>query len=323
MIKFTQTPDRKALSMKNYVIVTDHSAALSTALMKRYHIAESVYLHINRPDGSSFLSDRDWKMFTPDQFFGQMANKKQIYRTSAANIEEIKAIFEPHLKAGEDILSINISHALSGTYDHVYKAAEELRAAYPGSKIVVIDSLVFGPGLTLLAIRAAINRDNGMSLEDNAKWLEENKIRVHEAGPMDDLFFLARQGRINHAAAFFGTMAGVKPMGEFGDNGMTTVIYKAKGYKKAMKVAIAYIKETIVEPEKQVIFIGQSYRKEQAEEFAELIREEIQPRDVVVLSIDMSTGSNLGPGLNAAYYFGKPRSAGLVEEKAIIERVAA
>jgi hypothetical protein len=53
---------------------------------------------------------------------------------------------------------------------------------------------------------------------------------------MDDLFFLARKGRVAKGAAFMGTLVGVKPIGDFDREGKTKVFAKAVGLKKAIEV---------------------------------------------------------------------------------------
>ncbi|MBO6011478.1 MAG: hypothetical protein J6P71_06745, partial [Oscillospiraceae bacterium] len=81
-----------------------------------------------------------------------------------------------------------------------------------------------------------------------------------------------------------------------------------------------YIEATIVEPEKQTIFIAQTCRLPAAEQYKKMIEERFHPREVVINDVFPSCGINIGPGLMAAYYVGKPISADLSEERAIIEK---
>ena len=81
---------------------------------------------------------------------------------------------------------------------------------------------------------AVITFDDGYkSLDEILPWLEENKNRVHQMGPIDDLTFIARRGRISKGKAFMGNLAGIKPMGDCNEEGYATVLAKAKGMKKA------------------------------------------------------------------------------------------
>ena len=117
-----------------------------------------------------------------------------------------------------------------------------------------------------------------------------------------------------------GTIVGIKPIGEFDYNGMTTVIGKAKGAKKAYAALIKYISATIEDPQDQLIFIAQTNRLAQAEKFKELIEEKINPKEVRIVDVFPGSGINIGPGLMAAYYMGKPISKDLAAEKEMINK---
>ena len=214
-----------------------------------------------------------------------------------------------------------MSSAMSGTYEFALKGREQALQEFPDTKIHAIDTLRFGPGCGLMAVRAAQLRDMGKSLDEVTTWLEENKCRFHQAGWLDDLSFVAKKGRVNHAAALMGTIVGIKPIGEFDYNGMTTVIGKAKGAKKAYAVLLEYIKATIEEPQEQMIFIAQTNRLAQAEKYKQLIEETIRPKEVRIIDVFPASGINVGPGLMAAYYTGKPISKDLKEEKELMNRL--
>ena len=78
-----------------------------------------------------------------------------------------------------------------------------------------MDSLRLGPALGMMAVRAVQLRDKGSDLDGAAGSMEENKNRYHQAVWLDDLSFVAKKGRLTHSKAFFKTLAGVKPIGEF------------------------------------------------------------------------------------------------------------
>jgi len=139
-------------------------------------------------------------------------------------------------------------------------------------------------------------------------------------GTMDDLFFVASKGRVSHPKAFMGTLVGIKPMGDFDTDGMVTVLAKVKGYEKAYKVIIEYMKRTGVELEGQTVIVAQTLREKQAEALARIIEESIKPKEIIMSDVYPATGVNLGPGLCAAYYLGTPISD-LVNETAIMQSI--
>ena len=140
-------------------------------------------------------------------------------------------------------------------------------------------------------------------------------------GWLDDLSFVAKKGRISQPKAFLGKLIGVKPLGEFGPCGVTTVIGKAKGEKSAYKAIIEYINQTIENPSEQIIIIANTSRKAQSEVLKSMIEESFHPKAIFINDVYPACGINIGPGLMAAYYVGKPISDDLSQEKELISRI--
>ena len=304
---------------KSFVIMADATCDLSEELQKQYDIVV-VPSHISLPDGRSLSSFHKWEEFSREEFYAKLKEDPTGYKTAPPNVAEFHDAFEKYAKDGVDIIIVTISGGMSGTYNFALSARKEIMEEYPNCNIRVIDSMRFGPGHGLIMVHASMLRAEGKSFDEVADYIEQNRNRFHQAGWLDDLSFVAKQGRITHAKAFFGTLAGVKPIGEFDYNGLTTVIGKAKGAKNAYAMLIDYIKNTIENPEDQLIFIAQTSRLAQAEAYKKLIEEEIRPKAVIINDVFPMCGINIGPGLMAAYYMGKPISANLSEERAIIDR---
>lgn len=308
--------------MTNFEIISDSGFDMNHELRQRFGVCDDyVRGNIVFPDGHSEPADCDWKNIRPDEYFSMMADKKKMFHTSTRSIEEMTAVLEKHLKLGSDILVISLSSGLSGTYRLFVTCQQELLKKYPKRKIIVIDSLRYSTSLALLCIYAGKLKQEGKSIEETAKWIEEHKNCIHQMGPLDDLFFLKRAGRISFAKAFFGSMVGVKPLGDFNEKGTSSVLGKAKGQNNAFRASIEYIKHTIVEPEKQIIMIAHSYREEAAKKFMEMIKENIKCKGVILTVVGESCGANIGPGLIAAFYLGYTISKDNVDEKKVLEEV--
>ncbi len=189
---------------------------------------------------------------------------------------------------------------------------------YPGIKVRVVDSLRYSTAQGMLLTYASRFREEGQSCDEVADWLEENKQCFHQIGIMDDLFFLARTGRLNKAAAFMGTLVGVEPMADFSSNGLCSVIGKGKGKKKSLDAAVAYLQKLAINPKDQILFLAHSLRDKEAEYFKKAIEERVGPKEVIVSSVDMVCGANIGPGLVAVFFFGQKISDDLSNEKAVL-----
>lgn len=305
--------------MSSFVISADVNCDLNDELSKEYDI-EILPGHMVTPTEADLLTYPNWDSFTSmENFYSELSANPDKFATSPPNSRECAVFFEKCASEGKELLHLCISSGISGAFDFAVEAKNEVLKKYPQAKIKVVDTMRFGPGFGLMVIYAAIKRNEGASLDEVYDYIEENKNRFHQAGWLDDLSFVAKKGRLTHAKAFFGTLAGVKPIGEFDYNGLTTVIGKFKGAKSAYKGLLNYIEKTIENPEEQIIFIAQSNRLDAAVKYKEMIEEKFHPKAVVIKDLYASCGVNVGPGLMAAYYVGLPISQGLETEKKIID----
>ena len=88
---------------------------------------------------------RDMYDLSAEKFYG-MLRAGEMAVTSQPSPQTAIEILEPILKEGKDILHLAFSSGLSGTYNSMCIAAEELRERYPERKIVVIDTLCASMG---------------------------------------------------------------------------------------------------------------------------------------------------------------------------------
>ena len=308
--------------MSNFTIMADTTCDLGENYQQEYGI-KVIPGHYVTPDEKEYISRPVWEHgFTREAFYAALKKNPTGFKTSPPSVGELFDAFSKEAEQGNDIIAISISAGMSGTHNFMKEAREMTLRKFPERKIICIDSLRFGPGFGLMVVYAAMHRAAGESIEQVAAWIEENKNRFHQAGWLDDLSFVARQGRLTHAKAFFGTLAGIKPIGEFDYNGLTTVIGKVKGAQKAYEVLLTYIAETVEKPEEQTFFIAQTNRLPQAETFKRMIEERFHPREVLIQDVHPCCGVNIGPGLMAAYYVGKPISSDLSAEREILEKAS-
>lgn len=306
--------------MKKFVILPDVTCDLSEELRKRFDI-EYIKGHIVFPDKVEREGVLEWKYCTREEFYKDLKKNPNEYSTAPANIDEFKEAFEFYVKQGFDVLSITISSALSGTYNFALKARELVLEQYPDAKIICIDSQRYSNGFGLIAIYASLLRAEGKEIDEVAKIIEEKKNCFHEMGWLDDLSFVAKKGRLSNSKAFFGTLIGIKPLGEFNHQGLTTVLGKAKGEKKAYQAIMNYIEKTIENPSEQIILIAQTNHMKQALEFKEMLQNKFNPKEIIINDVFPSCGINVGPGLMAAFYMGKPISEDLKAETEIMNEV--
>ncbi len=301
--------------MADYVILADSCMDLSKEQRQEFKIEQPVPGSIVFPDGSDHLADVDWQDITFEDFYHRL-DKKEAFKTGLPNTFLVNERVEEYFKAGKDVLAVTLSSAMSGTYNVFLMIKNDLEEKYPGRKLFVVDSRRYSGGISILCLLASKNREKGMSIEDNYKDLEEKKTKLHQIGILDNLFFLHRSGRISKTKAFFGTMAGVKPMADFSnETGMPCVLTNARGYKASYKVAEEFMKHYIQEEEDQFIVVVHSIREEQLNEYIKIAQRVAPKATVLSCRMGMSNGVNVGPGLAAAFFFGKERVSKDCEEE--------
>ena len=307
--------------MSDFVIIPDASSDLNRELRERFHIPDYVRGTFYFQDGTEAKADLDWELIDPVTYYKSMSGRNALYKTASAQRSEILEVYERQLKAGKDILAVTLSSGLSGTYQVCVKTAQELLKKYPERKIIVVDSLRYSTALSLLVIMASKKKQEGATLEETAAYIEEHKHSIHQIGPMDDLFFLCKTGRISNFKAFFGSLIGINPMADFSRKGLSQVLGKFKGKQRAFDAVIEYMKGTIENPEEQIIFVAHSNRETQAKVLAERIQETFNPKEIIINHVGMACGASVGPGLCAAFYQGKAISEDMSYEQALMNEI--
>lgn len=307
--------------MNPYIILTDVTCDLSPAIREQFGITDYVHGHVSISDGRELVTTLDWSNISREDFYTCLGDRRMQVSTAPASPEEYYEHFKKYAEAGTDIISISISSKISSTYNVAVGAAERVRAEYPERRIICVDSLRMSGSMGILVCYAHELQREGKPLDEVAKWLEANRLRVHQMGPIDDLIFVARRGRISMGKAIMGSFAGVKPMGDCNRDGYVTVLAKAKGMKKALNATVAYVREVAADVQDQYLLVVHSNREEYAMTLKEKLEKELAPKQVLVSDSYSASGTNIGPGMVGVYFLGDEVSEELTREREIMTRV--
>ena len=286
-----------------YWIVTDSTSDLPLSYLEQHEKLKVVNM--------SYIMDG--KSYVPD---GTVEGSRAIYAalrdgkvitTAQINCTEWKEHFRQLLDAGEDVLAIVFSSGLSGTCAAAMQAAEELRPKYPDRQIAVVDSLSASMGEGLLVHYVLKNRDNGMSLTDNAAWAEQNRLNMAHWFTVDDLLFLKRGGRVSAASAYLGTMIKIKPILNVDEEGHLIPREKVQGRKRSLRALADKVAEYAVAPAGQTIFISHGDCEDEANALADMLRERLGIKEILTGYIGPIVGSHSGPGTVAVFFVGDGR----------------
>jgi DegV family protein with EDD domain len=244
----------------------------------------------------------DYSAFYARMRGGEMPSTAQI------NVGDYIEFFTPFLEKELDILYIAFSSNLSGSYNSSRIAMEELKEKYPNRKIAIVDSLCASMGEGLLVHLAKQKMNAGCSLDELAKWVEENKQKVCHWFTVDDLNHLQRGGRVSKAQAFIGTLMNIKPVLNVDENGKLIARDKVRGRKQALDALVEKMAKYAENPSEQTVFISHGDCLSDAEYVAGKIKERFGVQNVEIGFIGPVIGAHSGPGTVALFFLGKDRN---------------
>ena len=247
----------------------------------------------------------DSKMFFDNMRAGTMPTTSQV-NPDGAKEAFLKVIDGEGIK---EILYLSFSSGMSGTYNSVRIAAEEIMEERPDVKVKVIDTLCAAMGEGLLVYKANLYKQQGHTLEETAEYVEKIKLNVVHLITVDDLFHLYRGGRINKATAVVGSLVNIKPIIHVDNEGHLVSVSNARGRKKSFAKLVEMMGTQMGEMASQndVIMINHGDAEDEAKLVAGMIKEKYGFENIMINSIGATIGSHTGSGLVAIFFMGEER----------------
>lgn len=287
--------------MRDYIITVNSTVDLPKEWLEERHVPVVPLKYTI--DGETYT---DMEGLTAKEFFAKLREGKMAV-TSQINPEEAKSYLEPFVKEGKDVLHLCFSSGLSGTYNSMRIAAEELCEEYPEAKVYVVDTLCACLGEGLLLYYALKQREAGKTIDETLQWVEDNKLHICHNVTVDDLNHLHRGGRVSKTAAVLGTMVQIKPIIHMDNEGRLQVIGKERGRKKALHKIVDMAVKQAEGYDNEICMITHGDCIEDAEYVAKLVREKLGIEEVLINNIGTVIGSHTGPGVVAVFVMGNER----------------
>ncbi len=297
----------KEIDMSDYIISCCSTADLSEEHFKSRDI-HYICFHYEL-DGKQYPDDLGKSMKLAD-FYQAMVDGAET-KTSQVNAEEYENYFRGFLEQGKDILHVTLSSGISGSINSAMVAKQTLAEEFPDRKIYVVDSLGASSGYGLLMDRVADMRDSGMSLDDLAKWTEDNRLHLHHWFFSTDLTFYIKGGRVSKTAGFVGSVLNICPLLNMDNLGRLIPRYKIRTKKKVIKTIVDKMEEHAQDGLNYSgkCYISQSACYEDAKEVAKLVEKRFPKLNgkVEINDIGTTIGSHTGPGTVALFFWGDER----------------
>ena len=283
-----------------YKIITDSTTDLSDAYMAAHDV---VMLGLTVTLDETTYQTVGLDRLTSDVLLEKMAaGAKPV--TSQINVGQFSETFKSVIHSGNDVLYLGFSSGLSGTYQSAEMAKQLVLDEIPSARITTVDTLAAASGEGYLVKEAVKLRDNGASLDEVVVAMQDLIPRLRSWVMADDLYHLARGGRISKTAATVGTLVNIKPIIDVDPEGQLRQVGKIRGKKKALKTLVTNTL-TDFDPAYPHVMVGYSGEPDVAGEVkAELLQSNLIT-EVTLTPLGPTIATHTGTGTIAIFSIGR------------------
>lgn len=259
--------------MAKIKIVTDSSITIEPELVKELDI--TVVPLTVMVDGVVY-SDTNLK---EGEFLRLMQTSKNLPKTSQPPVGVFAEVFEALAEEDARIISIHMSHALSGTVE-----AARQGATLANADVTVIDSSFTDQAMKFQVVAAAKMAQAGASLEEILQKIAEIKDKTELYIGVSTLENLVKGGRIGRVTGLISSLLNIRVVMQMKNHGLQPMVKGrgAKTFKKWLDDLIDVLRT------KEVAEIGISYSG--SPELANEMKAGLQPYVKKTISV-LETGS--------------------------------
>jgi DegV family protein with EDD domain len=278
-------------------IITDSAADFEPFELEKLNISctpLSVAL-----DGQEYVENIN---LSKDQFFSLLASTGDTPKSSQPSPEFLMNFFAEAKAAGDEVVYITLSSALSGTYQTACMVREDVDC--PGS--FIFDGRNATGGQRLMVEYACRLRDEGKDAAGIVAGLESIRDRIELYACVNTLEYLHKGGRISHAVYTLGSLAQIKPIISVDVEGRVALPGKAMGMRKGMDMLCKRL--TARKPDNEhPVYVMYTNDRSVAETLA--ARMESQGLGTVpaerIIQVGAAIGAHIGPGACGIVYVGE------------------
>ena len=281
--------------MAKIKITCDSTCDLTKELYESYDV-RVIGLGVNM--GDDFR--RDGVNVTAQELFDYVEKSGQLPKTSAINVGEYEEVFEQYVREGYEVVHINLSSALSTSYQSACIAAQSIGNVY------VVDSRSLSTGSGHLVLLAAELAQQGYSGAQIKEILDEKKQKLDVSFVLQTLEYLHKGGRCSGVAAFGANLMKLRPEIQVVDGSM----HVGKKYRGSMeKTILAYVKgrlEGLTDVDTTRIFITHTYVPQEIVEKVRQLVLQLHPfQEVIETKAGCTISSHCGPNCLGVLFFRK------------------
>ena len=277
-------------------IITDSAADFEPAELEQLNI-RCIPLTVQIGE-TSYQENVD---LSKDLFYELLSQAKEFPKTSQAPLQTVLDLYEDAKAAGDQVIHITLSSALSGTY----QSNLAVRDMADFSQCYIIDSRNATGGQRMLVEYAVKLRDAGRSAQEIVSEVEALRDRIVLFACIDTLEYLYLGGRISRTVYTLGNLAQIKPIIRVDENGGIEVPAKAMGMRKGMDILCKKLEQFPPDPAFPIYAMYTGDRT-CGEKMAQRIREMgFDVPDSRIINVGAAIGSHIGPNACGLVYVTK------------------
>lgn len=222
-------------------------------------------------------------------------------KTSQPSPDAFCKAFEAAKEAGDEVIYIGISTAISGTVQSAMLG--KTMAEY--DRVHIIDSTTATAAQKILVLTACRLRDEGKTAAEIVDAISKLSKRAYVFAAVDTLEYLVRGGRLSKAAAAIGTIARLKPLVYLESESRVEAFAKAVGRHRAIEAMVKKVESFEIDYDYPVIPIY-SYDSENCEAFLKkLDAAGISYNKDMLTDLGATIATHIGPNLYGLCFIAK------------------
>ena len=276
-----------------YTLFVDTDSDMTPELCKKYGAKLIIMPYtLNDKEIRPYI---DFDKFDGKEFY-DILRKGNLPTTAALPPQAYIDYFEPEFAKGNDILYCHFSSAMSGTFNSMRLALEELKEKYPERQVFTVDTKSITAGSYAVTIEVCEMYKAGKSIEEIQKWAEEEVEKFPIYFYADNLKFFAKSGRVSGFKAFMGGLVGIKPIIHVSSEGKMVSIDKGRGRQLALKKILDYVVKLQDSIEDHRVIIGHTDAMGFAKEMEEMLQKQFEGKlNIEIIEVNPTIGGHCGP----------------------------
>ncbi|MGZ9849031.1 DegV family protein [Macrococcus psychrotolerans] len=278
--------------MSKIKLIVDSTHDLPAQYLKDHGIVQ-VPLNIVM-EGKTYL---DQEEITSDEYLEKLIALKEIPKTSQPATGKFVEIYQKYIEEGYEILSLHMTHRLSGTIGSAQTAAGMV-----DGKVTVIDSGFIAQSYGFIIQNVAELIIKHKSIDEIVAAIENMKTQSKLFLVISQLDYLKKGGRISRGKGFIGGLMNLKPVAEVVD-GEIHVLQNVRTINSVVKLLTKEVKEM----SEQYKYLRIGISEAQANDLLTKVKSAVEPFTDENISIHTTTpivSTHTGPGAIGLSVFG-------------------